>query len=125
LLDPCEVGDGWFRVSIPDFQLLVTERVPGPFQERAQSTLDRLQLRRGYHARWNRWRWYARHWNNGQVNLEALRIDAPLVLFPIRPFRSRTIQSPGGKGAGHQGIAGLQLTPSGPSASYRPGTRMR
>lgn len=83
-LDPCEVGEGWFRVSLPDFQLLPTDKIPGEYADRVTAILDDLQLRKGFYARWNRWSWYARHWNNGQPNLAGLYKDAPLVAEAVK-----------------------------------------
>lgn len=94
LLDPCEVGPGWFRVTLPDFQLIPTDQIPPQHEERARATLDTLQLRRGYYARWNRWQWYARHWNQGDVDLDSLKRDAPLVARAVELAREQGEELP-------------------------------
>ena len=83
VLDPCEVEEGWFEVSLPDFQLLMTDRLPATHRGRAETTLKALQLRQGHRARWTRWDWYRRYWNNGQPDLVGLRRDAPLVAAAV------------------------------------------
>ena len=83
VLDPCEVEEGWFEVSLPDFQLLMTDRLPATHRQRAETTLKDLQLRQGGRARWARWDWYRRYWNNGEPDLVGLRRDAPLVAAAV------------------------------------------
>lgn len=84
ILDPCEVGDGWFKVLIHrGFQLVATDRVPAPLRDRAEFTLKKLQLRK-HAARWTRWSWYKMNWNNGSPNLATLSQVAPLVAEAVR-----------------------------------------
>ncbi len=45
VLDPYEVGEGWFEILLPSLQLVLTERVPAEHRTRAEYTLHRLHLR--------------------------------------------------------------------------------
>jgi hypothetical protein len=47
VFDPFEVGDGWFELSLPSLQLVVTDKVPTALRKKAQFTLDRLGLGHG------------------------------------------------------------------------------
>jgi hypothetical protein len=82
ILDPCEVQPDWFEVLLPSFELVPTVNIPDPFKARAGTTIDKLHLRR-YTARFTRWRWYERYWNQGNPDLGSLRNDAPLVAAAI------------------------------------------
>lgn len=84
ILDPCEIEDGWFEITLDGFQLLFTNQLPETLQEKAKDTLDLLELRNGAHARASRWNWYKRYWNNGDPDLEGLERDAPLVAKAVR-----------------------------------------
>lgn len=97
ILDPCEIGDGWFEVLLPSFQLVPGDRLPAAMRQRAELTLAKLQLGRGDQARITRWRWYCSHWNNGQPDLAALKRDAPLVAVAIEKARleGRPLPDPG------------------------------
>jgi hypothetical protein len=81
LIDPCEVQEGWFEVLLPSFELVATG-VPKELKDKAEATLEKLQLRR-HKAQFTRWRWYQGHWNNGNPDLPALRRYAPLVAAAI------------------------------------------
>lgn len=82
ILDPCSVLPGWFEVLLPSFDLVPTERLPPHLRTKADFTIRKLQLG-GRKARFTRWRWYLRYWNNGTPDLGALRCDAPLVAEAI------------------------------------------
>jgi hypothetical protein len=86
VLDPCEIEDGWFEVHLPSFQLVSGDRLPSSLKQRAEFTINKLQLR-GHKARFTRWHWYCSHWNNGQPDLSALQKDAPLVAAAIEKAR--------------------------------------
>lgn len=79
ILDPCEVQPGWFEVVLPNFVLKATAAIPPNHRAKADFTLKKLQLFNGHNARWTRWSWYQKHWNNGSPDLKALYRDAPLV----------------------------------------------
>ncbi len=78
VLDPFEVADNWFEVIFPSFQLVLTNDVPPNIREKAHFTLERLKLRNGYKARKAR-RIYYRHYREGTLPIEGLRIYAPQV----------------------------------------------
>ena len=84
ILDPCEIEDGWFEVSLNGFQLLPTSAIPPEFRTKAKDTLRILDLRNGHHARMARWNWYRRYWNGGDPLLDLLESDAPLVAIAVK-----------------------------------------
>ena len=78
VLDPFEVGAGWFEVILPSLQLRVTDAVPDAYRAKAEFTLKRLKLRDGERViRWRR-SWY-RMYTSGQLTLDGLRTVAPLL----------------------------------------------
>lgn len=81
ILDPCEVGDDWFEVVLPNFTLRFTDEVPEGLRAKAKFTIETLQLF-NHQARWTRWDWYQRYWNGG--SLEQLEKDAPLVAAAVK-----------------------------------------
>jgi hypothetical protein len=80
VLDPFEVGVGWFRVELPSLLMVCTSLVPGPMRARAQRTIDELGLvgRGDSHVRRLRRRWLQRY-RDGHLSLTGLRDVAPLV----------------------------------------------
>jgi hypothetical protein len=82
VMDPCEVKDGWFEVTLPSFELVATDDIPESLRDKAQTTLKELQLRR-HKAQFTRWRWYQRYWNSGNPDVAALKRDAPLVAAAV------------------------------------------
>ena len=78
VLDPCEIGEGWFEVILPSLQLVLTDSVPENFRVKAEFTLKRLKLDRG--ERILKWRlgWYQMY-QQGRLDLEGLRMVAPLL----------------------------------------------
>lgn len=93
IMDPCEVQEGWFEALLPSFELVATDRIPEHLKQKAQATIERLQLRR-HKAQFTRWRWYERYWNNGAPDLEKLRLDAPLVAAAVEKAQSAGIPLP-------------------------------
>jgi hypothetical protein len=83
VLDPFEVEDGWFRVLLPSFELVLTDAVPAAIRPLAQETLEGLGLGDGYEAREARWSAYESHWNDGDINMIGLARDAPLVAAAV------------------------------------------
>lgn len=78
VLDPYEVGDGWFEILLPSLQLQVTDRVPKRLRKKAEYTLKRLRLRDGERViRWRR-TWYEMY-ESGKLSLSGLREVAPLI----------------------------------------------
>jgi len=84
ILDPCEIKEGWFRVTLHGFQLLLTDAIPEALRDQAEFTIKTLDLRKGYQARRARWNWYERYWNNGKPLIELLEKDAPLVADALK-----------------------------------------
>jgi hypothetical protein len=82
VLDPYEVGPGWFEIVLPSLQMRVTEAVPAAYRAKAEYTLKRLKLRDG--ERVLRWRqaWYALY-QSGGLDLAGLRQVAPLLADAI------------------------------------------
>jgi hypothetical protein len=83
VLDPYEIGDGWFEIILPSLQMQVTSAVPEELRERAEATLDRLKLR--HDERIIRWRgsWYALY-QEGKLTLDGLDDVAPLIAEAVR-----------------------------------------
>ena len=78
VLDPFEVGAGWFEIILPSLQMRVTDAVPAIYRAKAEFTLKRLKLRDGERViRWRR-SWY-RMYTSGQLTLDGLRTVAPLL----------------------------------------------
>ena len=78
VLDPYEVGVGWFEISLPSLQLQVTAVVPSSQRSRAEYTLDRLGLRDGERVVRARRRWLALY-EAGELTLNGLKQCAPLI----------------------------------------------
>lgn len=78
VLDPFEIGDGWFEILLPSLQLVMTDKVPAGHRERARRTLERLHL--GHDERIIRQRraWYERYCEQ-KLTLDGLREFAPLI----------------------------------------------
>jgi hypothetical protein len=94
ILDPCEIGAGWFEVILHGFQLLPTKAIPKELRDKAKFTLKTLELRNGYHARMARWKWYERYWNDGEPLLDLLEKDAPLVAAAVRKAQANGEELP-------------------------------
>lgn len=82
VLDPFEVGVGWFEIILPSLQLRLTDAVPKAYRAKAEFTLRRLNLRDG--ERIIRWRqsWYQMY-TSGQLSLDGLRQVAPLLAAAV------------------------------------------
>lgn len=78
VLDPYEVGEGWFEIILPSLQMRVTDIVPAAHREKAEFTLKRLKLRDGENIiRW-RQNWYNAYLS-GILTLDGLHEFAPLI----------------------------------------------
>jgi len=78
VLDPYEVGAGWFEILLPSLQMRTTNVVPAELREKAEFTLRRLNLRDGERiVRW-RQKWHAMY-VSGKLSLDGLRTVAPLI----------------------------------------------
>ncbi|WP_437929680.1 hypothetical protein WMF37_10545 [Sorangium sp. So ce291] len=83
VLDPFEVGDGWFEVILPSCQMVLTDRCPPEFRDRAQTMLKRLKLGDGESVVSFRQEWY-RMYCEGELSLEGLARKAPLLARAVR-----------------------------------------
>lgn len=83
VLDPYEVGAGWFEIILPSLQMRLTGAVPPAMRAKAEFTLTRLKLRDG--ERIIRWRrsWY-RMYTEGRLTIDGLRAVAPLLAAAVQ-----------------------------------------
>lgn len=82
VLDPFDIGEGWFEIILPSLQLVLTDAVPEAIRPKAEFTLKRLKL--GHGARILKWRsgWYQMY-QNGHLTLDGLRNVAPLIASAV------------------------------------------
>jgi len=97
VLDPFSVQEGWFRVILPSFELVLTDAVDAGSRKLAQETLEELHLGTGYEAIEARWSVYQSHWNDGVVDLVGLRRDAPLIADAVEARMREAKPLPGPK----------------------------
>lgn len=83
ILDPCEIEDGWFALSLPSLQVLVTDRCPPELRARAEATLLRLHLRDDERVIRHRAMWLAMY-RQGKITLDGLEDVAPLLARALR-----------------------------------------
>jgi hypothetical protein len=94
VLDPHLVKRGWFEILLPSLQLRVTDEVPAKYRALAEQTLVRLKLRDGEKIiRWRR-HYYAAY-EAGRLDLEGLRVFAPLVADAIERERGAAVPKRG------------------------------
>ncbi|WP_437898821.1 hypothetical protein [Sorangium sp. So ce124] len=93
VLDPFEVGDGWFEVILPSCQMVLTDRCPPEFRDRAQTMLKRLKLGDGESVVDFRQQWY-RMYCEGKLSLEGLAHWAPLLARAVRKQREQAAAEP-------------------------------
>ncbi len=82
LIDPFEIGDGWFEILLPSLQLRVSDTIPDEFRKRAEYTLKRLHLRDDERVLRQRQEW-CRMYQSGELTLDALKKKAPLIAMAI------------------------------------------
>lgn len=78
LLDPFIVQDGWFEISLPSLQLLVSASIPPTIRAKAENLLTRLHLRDDERVIRQRRVWLDLY-EKGDLSLSGLRVMAPLV----------------------------------------------
>ena len=78
VLDPFEVQDGWFEVTLPDLQLRVTDAIPRQHRELEWFTIRQLGLRDSEVVVRYRREWF-KMYQQGKLNLGGLREVAPLI----------------------------------------------
>lgn len=81
LLDPFEVGEGWFRVELPSLQLVLTDKVPLEFRAKAERTLVSLPIQHDERILRNRRAWLEVYEQGAP--LEIIREKAPLIAEAI------------------------------------------
>lgn len=83
VLDPFEIGEGWFEILLPSLQMRITDAVPPSLRQKAEFTLQRLKLRDGEAVL--RWRqsWYDMY-RKGKLTLDGLEEVAPLIAAAVR-----------------------------------------
>jgi hypothetical protein len=85
VVDPFEVQDDWFRVTLPDMQLQITDRVPADRQDLVERTVNRLQLSHGEDLVEFRRSWYDQYKQDPNDSvLNIIQTRAPLVARAIR-----------------------------------------
>lgn len=82
VLDPFVVGEGWFEISLPSMQLVVTDLIPDNFKALAISTLEKLPIRDDERMLRTRREWY-RMYQEKELTLEGLRKKAPLIAAAV------------------------------------------
>jgi hypothetical protein len=87
VLDPFEVGEGWFEIQLPSCELVMTERCPPEYRARPETMLARLGLARSEDVIAYRLEWY-RMYAEGEITLEGLERKAPLIARAIREQRT-------------------------------------
>jgi hypothetical protein len=88
VLDPFEVGEGWFEILLPSLQLVMTDSVPAPHRERAQRTIERLHLGHDERIIRQRQAWY-RMYIEHKLTLEGLHDLAPLLARAVEKSSTR------------------------------------
>ncbi len=104
VLDPYEVGEGWFEISLPSLQLVVTERVPAEHRARAEYTLLRLHLRDDERIVRQRRAWL-KLYEEDQLSLDGLALVAPLIAAAVSKRDSEASRPRQGRPAGRPSIS--------------------
>lgn len=86
ILDPHEVGAGWFELDLPSLVLRVAGGIPPDVRARAEYTLDRLHLRDDVRVIRQRRKWL-RLYQRDAIDLDGLREVAPLLADAIERQR--------------------------------------
>lgn len=82
VLDPYEVGEGWFEVLLPSLQLVPTSKVPHEHRAIVEQTLRVLPIAHDERVIRLRRRWYDMYLQ-GELTLEGLRKVAPLIAAAV------------------------------------------
>ena len=83
VLDPYEIGEGWFEILLPSLQLVPTDKIPLEVRTRAEATFRRLPLGHDERIVKQRRRWYQQY-QDGKLSLEGLSDNAPLIAAAVR-----------------------------------------
>lgn len=82
VLDPHDVGEGWFEILLPSLQLVATDKVPPEYREIVTKTLEILPLMHDERIVRQRRVWYEMY-ERGQLSLDGLRRVAPLIAAAV------------------------------------------
>lgn len=94
LLDPLEVGEGWFELDLPSYQLrLKREAIPADVLPRAEETMRVLKLADRENLVAVRQEWH-RMYLDGELTLEGLRKKAPLLAAAVERQRTQAPETP-------------------------------
>jgi hypothetical protein len=84
ILDPFEVGHGWFEILLPNLEMVVVdELIPIERRDDAHFTLKTLRLRDDVDVLENRRHWYEQ-FTKGDLTLNGLAQHAPLIARAVR-----------------------------------------
>ena len=86
LLDPYDVGLGWFEILLPSLQLRVSDEAPSEVRERAEFMIRKLHLRDDERAIRVRRSWLELY-ERGDLTLDGLRDRAPLIAAAVAKAR--------------------------------------
>lgn len=81
VIDPFEVGPGWFRLELIGYQILPGVDLEPSIRERVEMTIDRLKLNDSDCLRVREE--YANAYFNGDISLNYLRRRAPMIATEI------------------------------------------
>lgn len=84
ILDPFEVGHGWFEILLPNLEMvLVEERIPAERRDDVKFTLETLRLDDDEEVLEIRRHWYEM-FSTGDLTLRRLDQNAPLIARAVR-----------------------------------------
>jgi hypothetical protein len=78
VLDPHEVGEGWFEILLPSLQMVATEKIPPEHRALAAQTLTQLPIAHDERVLKQRRNWY-KMYQEKKLSLDGLRSMAPLI----------------------------------------------
>lgn len=115
VLDPFEVGEGWFEIQLPSLQLVVSDKAPPERREAASKTLERLRLRDDERIVSYRQAWYGLYMA-GELTLEGLYAVAPLIAAAEKKrLHEKMIAARGVSSGGALGGPAASPSPDDPS----------
>lgn len=83
ILDPFEVEDEWFEITLPSLQLRVTDACPSALRAKAEFTIQRLKLRDGERAIRGR-QALMELYVAGRLPIETMQVLCPLLARALR-----------------------------------------
>lgn len=97
VLDPYEVGEGWFEVLLPSLQLVATDKVPPERRAIVERTLKQLPIAHDERVLKQRRVWL-KMYQEGKLSLEGLRAMAPLIAAAEEKRLAAAVSSSTGPG---------------------------